>query len=390
MPAPVLTPPVIDHAELREYRLGRLRQQMAQDDVDLLVLTNPVSLRYACDWREYALFQSRIPTYYLFVEADGRMIMHGAYAERHPVIDEFRPADYLNCFDGGLGLAEQSRQFAAAVQAQVGKARVAAERLTPSAVQELESVGIDVVDAEPLMERARSIKSPVELTCMRHSIAVAEAGLAYLRESTRPGMSENQLWSLLHETNIANDGDWIDGRMLATGPRTNPWYQEASERLIEAGDLVALDTDMIGPFGYCADISRTWLAGDGSPTALQRDRYQRSHAEISANGALLGPGLSFRELSEKAYQQDDEFVPHRYACVAHGVGMSDEYPKIYYRQDWAAHGYDGVIEADTVMFIESFVGSDRGGPGVKLEQMVHIGANANTVLSTYPFEDAFS
>jgi len=25
-------------------------------------------------------------------------------------------------------------------------------------------------------------------------------------------------------------------------------------RLIEDGDLVAYDTDMIGPFGYCADV----------------------------------------------------------------------------------------------------------------------------------------
>jgi Xaa-Pro dipeptidase len=251
----------------------------------------------------------------------------------------------------------------------------------------LESASLEVVDAEPLVELARSIKSQEELVCMRHAIAVAEAGMAAMRDMLRPGVTENEVWAKLHQTNIANDGDWIDGRMLSSGPRTNPWYQEASDRIIQAGELVAFDTDMIGPFGYCADISRTWLVGDAEPTAIQRDRYRRAAEEIVHNAALLGPGISFRELSEKAYRQDDEFVAHRYACLAHGVGMTDEYPKIYYRQDRERHGYDGVLEANMVMCIESFVGSDRGGPGVKLEQMWLVGEDGNELLSRYPLED---
>jgi len=237
------------------------------------------------------------------------------------------------------------------------------------------------------MESARYIKSADEITCMRFSVEVAELGMQRMRDMLAPGISENELWSILHQTNIAYDGDWIDGRMLASGPRTNPWLQEASGRIIEDGDLVALDTDMIGPNGYCADISRTFICGTEKPSAEQKDIYQRAYTEIQHNIDLLQPGLTFKEFSERAYRQDDEFIPRRYPCVAHGVGMSDEYPKIYYQADWEQFGYDGVIEPNTVMCVESYVGSIHGSVGVKLEEMVYITSNGCEVLSHYPFEE---
>ena len=52
-----------------------------------------------------------------------------------------------------------------------------------------------------------------------------------------------------------------------------PWFREASSRVIRAGELVGLDTDLVGPFGYCADISRTWFCGPGRPTDEQRRLY---------------------------------------------------------------------------------------------------------------------
>ena len=86
---------------------------------------------------------------------------------------------------------------------------------------------------------------------------------------------------MLHAENIRRGGEWIETRLLASGPRTNPWFQECGAAVIEAGDIVAFDTDLIGPYGYCADISRTWLAGDGRPSeraarALSRWRASRS------------------------------------------------------------------------------------------------------------------
>lgn len=385
----VLPPPDIDVGAMRSVRLARVIDQMRQHDVDLMVLLNPVSLRYAADWREYLPYQAHIPTYTLFVDGDGAMVMHGAYADRHPVISEFRPTHGLNGFDGGFDQRRRVERFTADVLVASGVgARVAVEPVNPSAVTALLAAGIDVIDAEPLVEAAKFVKSAEEITCLRHSIAVADVALDAMRSASRPGVRENELFAILHHTNIANDGDWIDGRMLCSGPRTNPWYQMSSDRVVEAGDLVAVDTDMVGPFGYSADISRTWLVGPAEPTAEQCDRYRRAHEEITHNAQLLEPGRTFRELTDKAFWQPAEFVAHRYTCLAHGIGLTDEYPRIVHQHDWHAEGYDGELMPGNVLTVESFVGSDRGGPGVKLEDMYLVTDDGPTRLSTFPFEEA--
>jgi Xaa-Pro aminopeptidase len=71
---------------------------------------------------------------------------------------------------------------------------------------------------------------------------VCDLAIERIRLSLRPGVTENQVWSLLHETNIAHDGEWIECRLLASGERTNPWFQESSNRAIEPGDIVSFDT----------------------------------------------------------------------------------------------------------------------------------------------------
>ena len=73
--------------------------------------------------------------------------------------------------------------------------------------------------------------------------------------------------------------------------------------------------------------------------------------------------------------------------VAHGVGLADEYPAVYYPEDAAASGYDGVLEAGMTLCLESYVGEPGGPDGVKLEQQVLITETGAEVLSTYPFED---
>ena len=57
-------------------------------------------------------------------------------------------------------------------------------------------------------------------------------------------------------------------------------------RIIERGDMVSFDTDFIGPYGYCCDISRSWVCGD-APTDEQRRIYADAHAQIEHNTALL-------------------------------------------------------------------------------------------------------
>src|SRR3546814_1482846 len=118
-------------------------------------------------------------------------------------------------------------------------------------------------------------------------------------------MTENALWSILNQVNAARGGEWIETRLLAAGPRSNPWFHECGDAVIAAGDFVSFDTDMIGPYGYCADVSRSFLCGDGRPSDAQRRLYGLAWEQIHFNLQLLRPGLGFRELAERSWRSEE-------------------------------------------------------------------------------------
>lgn len=382
--------PEIDKGRLDAYRQRRLHDQLTSRALDMVLIHNPVSLRYAFDYRSYQLFQSRTPTTYAFLAADGPTIMHAAYGMTDPSI-EVREGRALSYFDGGEVMGEASEQLAddvVAYLAEIGATsrRVGVEYVNPSVTQALERRGVEVVDGMPVTERARVIKNEDEIACMRWAIAVAELGIAKVEEAIRPGVTETQLWALLNYTNLANNGDWHDGRMLCSGPRTNPWLQEAVLRPVEAGDLVAFDTDMVGPYGYFADISRTMFCGPGEPSARQRQLYRHAVDEIEHNLALVQPGTTFTDFQKKAYVQPEEFHEQAYPCIVHAVGMCDEYPRIdpIFRGE---NRYDDTIEPGMVLCIESYVGAVGERDGVKLEQQVLVTETGHEMLSSYPFDE---
>ena len=228
-------------------------------------------------------------------------------------------------------------------------------------------VGFDgTPDGEQIWPGLTTVVQPTR----RMAIAACEAGIAAMWRALTPGMTENALWSHLHATNIAHGGEWIECRLLTSGERTNPWFQECSGRVIQPGDIVAFDTDLIGPNGYCADVSRTWVAGDVRPTDEQRRLYGVALDNLHHNLALVRAGLSLRELTEKSFPLPEEFVARRYSCIIHGVGLADEYPFAVYPQDWQRWGYDGHLEAGMTICIEALIGTERGKECVKLEQQV--------------------
>jgi len=324
--------PEIDFKRLHAYRLARIRNELKKSGAAMCILHNPVSLRYAVDYDCYQLFQARIPQAYVFISDQGPTTLFGAYSDL-PTIDKIGRARPISVFDGGDQLEEYAAQFANDVAdylIEIGSSnrRVAIEYVNPTIIQALEKKGLEVIDGINISEQARVIKSADEIECIKWSIAVAELGIAQLQKALKPGVTETQLWGLINYTNLANHGGWHDGRMLASGDRINPWYQEATQRKIQDGDLVGLDTDMVGPYGYFADVSRTFHCGPSKPSKRQKQLYRLAYDEIHYNLNLMRAGLSFGEFQQQAYAVEEEFQENAYVCVLHAVGMCDEYPQI--------------------------------------------------------------
>lgn len=386
----ILAAPKIDWKRLNDYRMGRIKEAMTENDVSLTVITNPLTMRYAVNYHEYMQFQARIPLMMLMIFADGPVVFSGAFIKDLDHVTEYVPTFGLAPFFAGFEQVENTRKFVDFIRARLaskGRCRVAMDRLDASAVQGLMQAGFEVTDSPGFIEKARSIKSAEEIALVRYAVEVAELGIKRMHEAFRPGISENELWSILSQVNIAHGGLWSEARMLASGERTNPWLQEAGERRVQNGELLGFDTDMVGPFGYMSDISRTWYCGEGKAPDGFRDLYKRALDEIEHNKANVRPGVSFRELVDKSFRHPEEFHAHRYPCIMHGLGMCDEYPFIPYPQDWEQNGYDGVIEENMMMCVEGYVGSDRGGSGVKIEHQFLVTADGLEQLDTYPYDN---
>ncbi len=378
--------------QMFDYRLSRLRQSMAKKNISLVILQNPVSLRYAIDFDEYQLFQSHIPTCYLFVPIEGPIVMHGSVRRDFPNVDEYKRPCFISPFDGGVELKDKAELFCKELKQFTGEYcqnnQIGIERMSPEVFNTLRDANFQLTDAECILEQAKKIKCVTEIECIKNSILVAEHGIKLMHENSVEGISERQLWSILHKVNIANNGSWIDGHMLSSGPRTNPWLQEAKNRIIMKGDMIAFDTDLIGPSGYMADISRSWICEGGKGNTEQRIAYQHAYDEVNFNIELIKSGMSFLELSKKAFERNKAFKANHYPCVFHGAGLTDEYPKIYYQEDWQRDGYDGLIEPNMVLCVESYSGKIDGEVGVKLEEMVLVNENGVERLSHYPFEES--
>ena len=388
--------PPVDLDQVRLYRLGRLRDELRKRDCAGALLFDQVNARYAVDATNMQIWCAHYETRCVFVATEGPVVLfdyadHPHLAEGLPTVDEYRVMPGFYYFTAGSRAEDRARVFGDQIADLVakhggGNMRLAIDRLSHLGVDAIRAHGIEVVDGLPVIEHARAVKSPEELALMRAAIGVCEAGMRAMREVLEPGITENALWARLHETNIRMGGEWIETRLLSSGPRTNPWFRECSMRPIERGDMVSFDTDLIGPYGYCSDISRAWVCGD-RPDDEQRRLYATAYAQIQHNIGILKPGLSFREIAEMAWRVPDEFLSNRYGSAMHGVGLADEYPSIKHWVDYPAKGYDGVLVPGMTICVESFIGVEGGKEGVKLEEQVLITESGVEPLSSYPYEE---
>ena len=268
-----------------------------------------------------------------------------------------------------------------------GNRRLAVDKLDPLGLRALETLGIIVIDGQELAEKARSLKSPDEIELMKWTLKVAESGMWRMHAASVPGVTENEIWAELHHENIRSGGEWFEARLLSSGPRTNPWYQEASDRVISEGEMISFDTDMIGPYGYCADLSRSWTCGHVPMNATQKALYRMALDQIQQNTEILRADMSFAEFNEKSWKIPVENQPYRYSLAIHGVGLVDEWPVVplHCDLDGSFGDHKGRFHENMVVCVESLMAAP-GTESIKLETQVLITKNGPVRLDSFPWE----
>lgn len=368
---------------------------MRQMDVGLLFTADPISIAYATGVRNMTVFSQMGASRFLLFAADGPSVLWEFAGAEHlagaalaeALVDEVRAAPGVTALAGPTYL-DACTSFATEIRAAGGHGndRIAVERCDHPITDALRAEGLTLSSATEIFVAARSIKTPAEVAVMTDAMARVDTGVELLRARLEPGVTEIEIWSELHRHLIATDGEYISTRLAQSGPRTFPYFQEASDRRVEAGDLFCLDTDAIGFGGYAVDFSRTFLCGGDEPSPAQRKLHQLALDQLHTNASLLAPGRSFEDFARSAWSVPERHAPFGYYCLAHGLGLSGEYPYVPLAQAGERFDFAGEFQPGMVICVESYIGDADVGEGVKLEDQFLITETGVELMSTSPHQ----
>lgn len=382
---------------MREFRWTRLTQHIVDRGYGGLLMFDPLNIRYATDTTNMQLWNTHNPFRAVLLCADGYMVIWDYknspfLAEYNPLVRESRSGASMFYFTTGDKGEEAAEGFAAQVRDLMTEhagenTRLAVDKIQISGLRALEAHGFSIMEGEEVTEKSRSVKGVDEILAMRCAHDACDKAMDEMLVAATPGKSEDEIWAALHAGNIKRGGEWIETRLLATGPRTNPWFQECGPRILQNNEILAFDTDLIGSYGMCIDVSRTWWIGDQAPRADMVYAMQHAHEHIMTNMDLLGPGVPFKDVTFGGHHLDDNFQKLKYGVKMHGAGLCDEWPSITYPDRWQAGAYDYTFEPGMVLCVEALVTPEGGDFSIKLEDQVLITEDGYENLTTYPFDE---
>jgi len=186
---------------------------------------------------------------------------------------------------------------------------------------------IKFVNAKPLFEEMRIIKTAEELDNLRASAAITDKTFSEVIKFIKAGMKEAEVKEFLFASMIKYGGTkpWA---LVATGPNSSYGHYMGSDRVIESPDVVLLD------FGctykdMCSDMSRMVFVGgisDENKKIYELCREATEAAEASAVEGAFIPDVDkvARDIIDNAGYK--EYFVHR---LGHGIGyMGHEAPDI--------------------------------------------------------------
>ena len=388
----------IDPEPLVRQRRVRLDSVLRERGVPAILTSDPFSIRYATGTRNMLVHNLTGPDRIALLVADGPGVLWEFAGCDHltagaPLVDDLREAPALNA-KKSPHFRREVAAFAVEVEGlcrrHLGSAGpLGLEGLTVDVADALRAGGIELRDGNELMQVAMAIKQPAEVDAMYEAMSVTEVAARAMAAAIEPGATEQEVWAEFHRTLIARGGELVVSRLLQAGERTFPYFREASGHQMQAGDLVCFDSDAVAMGGYSVDFSRTFLCGDGEPSASQRHLYGLALEQLEHNAENLVPGRSFEEFAGLAFEVSDPYARYGYYQLAHGLGLAGGHPNIP-RVGTDPYPLAGCLEPGMVVCVESYVGDPDSCQGVKLENQYLICANRVEQMSHYPMDRRLS
>jgi Xaa-Pro dipeptidase len=252
------------------------------------------------------------------------------------------------------------------------------------------------VDGGRVISRAKAIKTPDELSCMREGLRITECAIAEVQKQVAAGVRQTDLTAIFlrgifdagADANIL-DPIWqvmpsrmADGPWTTTGDLACPLT--STERELAEGDVLWVDTG-VSHAGFHSDFGRTWIVGR-KPNGRQRAQFERWREIMDAVLDVTRAGATAAELTAAATSAAGgvkPWMPHFY--LGHGLGIdSAEMP--YVGSD-IGEAFDAtlILAEGMVLVLEPIVWDD-GAAGYRSEEVLLITEDGWEPMTDYPYD----
>lgn len=357
-----------DDAALRLSRRERVLAEMEAAGVDLLVVGREGNARYVSGAPRLWTAGSRAFGPGCVLERTGAVHLLSTWDEGIP---EEIPHENL------YGISFNAGNFLKVLQGIHGAATVktvATDGMTPSASRLLAKAfpAAELIDGEPLLRRARRVKTAEEVEAVRVAVGVAERSLARAVDLLRPGVTERQLTGAFMETMASEGVTTPSGQDVAwITSRQHPWRRASRDTPVQPGDLVAFEAGVIAG-GYSGEVGRTY--GDTDPALARSWEELRDRLMAACRvGAPLSGLLD-------AYEAAGVAPPPM--PVARGLGLGYDLPLV--TEALPLEAADQRAEAGMVLALTAYIWKEGVG-GLYGQEPVHLTTHGPELLSAEPF-----
>ncbi|NRA28992.1 MAG: aminopeptidase P family protein [Parvularculaceae bacterium] len=185
------------------------------------------------------------------------------------------------------------------------------------------------IPGAPIIRACRMIKSPAELALMQAATDVTIAAYADVGRAVVPGMSADEIKSLMNARTRAYGGT---PQFSIALPNEASAYPHGTDKVdpIGEGSILLMDCGC-SVHGYKSDVSRTWVIGE--PTKRQKEVWAtvKRGQELAMEVAVVGNEAGLVDRTVRQYYESQGWGP-RYATpglshrLGHGIGMEGHEP----------------------------------------------------------------
>ena len=248
---------------------------------------------------------------------------------------------------------------------------------------------VEVIDGDTIMQRARLIKTDVEIAIIEEACAIGDAVTQRALDETRAGRRELEVAGDAMQTLFHLGGEMahVITPFVASGEHMSPPHRLATDKLMRNHDLCFIDIGAMWN-GYFADIGRTTVVG--RPSRQQREIYTAVYEGLKAGIDKMRPGLTNADAAEAVVSKIAEFglADHLFSLfIGHGIGVGANEPPYIGESMPGATVCE--FEPNMVFAVEPLVWVPEvpGGGGVRIEDMVLVTEGEPRVLSRVEYEE---